>query len=270
MQVVRSAPPGLYLDAGELGEVLLPNRYRPEQVVDGDTIDVFLFRDSEDRLTATTEEPYAWAGEFALFEVVGVVAGVGAFLDWGLPKDLFLPLREQAQRVQEGNWIVAFVMVDPKSHRMIASTRLSHFIDQKDHEYYEGQPVRFLVSEQTDLGYKCIVDHSYSGLLYSKDLHIDLEIGEFIDGYIRAIREDRKIDLSLDPSGYERIGPIALQVLDKLKAAGGRLEFNDKSSPAEIRVHFATSKKAFKQALGTLLKDKRIRFSKGGIELAEE
>ncbi|MEK0446203.1 MAG: hypothetical protein RLZZ399_1524 [Verrucomicrobiota bacterium] len=269
LNVLKLASPGLYLDGGELGEILLPKRYIPEGTEPGDVLDVFLYRDSEDRLVATTEEPYAWAGEFALLEVVGFTPGVGAFLDWGLPKDLLLPIREQARRVRVGEWIVVAVVLDKATHRIVASSRLNRHMSQTAPTYHEGQPVRFLIAEQTDLGFKAIVEHAHWGLLYRGELGSSLEIGQTVDGYVRTVRPDGKLDLSLDPSGYERVGPLTLQIVAALQAAGGRLEFDDRSSPDAIRATFSTSKKAFKQALGSLLKDGRIRFEAGGIELTE-
>ena len=270
LNVLRDTPPGLYLDGGELGDILLPKRYIPEGAESGDKLDVFVYRDSEDRLVATTEEPYAWVGDFALLEVVGFTPGIGAFLDWGLSKDLLLPIREQARRVREGEWVIAAVMLDEKTNRIIASTRLNRHMRASAVPYHAGQPVRFLIAEKTDLGYKAIVENSDWGLLYEGELAAPLEMGQHIDGYVGEVRPDGKLDLSLDPSGYQRVGPLTIQIVAALKAGGGRLEFDDKSSSESIRATFATSKKAFKQALGALLKDKRIRFVDAGVELLDE
>ncbi|MEI6712903.1 MAG: S1-like domain-containing RNA-binding protein [Verrucomicrobiota bacterium] len=270
LAVLRDTTPGLFLDGGALGEILLPKRYIEDGTEVGDVLDVFVYRDSEDRLVATTEEPFAWVGEFALFEVVGFTPGIGAFLDWGLAKDLLLPIREQARRVRVGEWIVAAVVLDKQSDRIIASTRLNRYLNLSDAPYHDGQPVRFMLAEKTDLGYKAIVENAHWGLLYQTDLATPMELGQFVDGYIRLMRPDGKIDLSLDPAGYDRVGPLALQIIAALEANNGRLEFNDKSSPESIRATFATSKKAFKQAVGSLLKDERIVFKNDGIELVEE
>ncbi len=270
LTVLRDTPPGAYLEGGELGDILLPGRYVPEGTEPGDKLDVFVYRDSEDRLVATTEEPYAWVGEFGLFEVVGVTTGIGSFLDWGLSKDLLLPIREHSRQVRVGEWVIAAVILDEKTNRIVASTKLNRQMKPNPAGYHDGQPVRFLIAEKTDLGYKAIVENADWGLLYEGELAGPLEIGQHVDGYVRSVRPDGKLDLSMDPSGYQRVGPLTIQIIAALKASGGRLEFDDKSSSEAIRATFATSKKAFKQALGSLFKDRRIRFVNGGIELAED
>ncbi len=270
LKVLKETPPGLFLEGGELGEILLPRRYVTGGMEVGDTLDVFLYRDSEDRPVATTEEPYAYVGEFGIFEVVGFTPNVGAFLDWGLSKDLLLPLREQAHRVRVGEWIVAAVVLDAVSHRIVASSKLSRHLNRTEPTYQEGQAVRFLLAERTPLGFKAIVENTHWGLLYSNETPGEWEIGQWVDGFVRLVRPDGKIDLCLDPAGYERVGGLTLQIIAALKGAGGRMAFNDKSSPESIRATFSTSKKAFKQALGALLKDGRIRFADSGIELIED
>lgn len=270
LRVLREALPGLYLDAGELGEVLLPKRYVPEGTNPGDRLKVFLYRDSEDRLIATTETPFVTAGEFALLRVVSVNPQIGAFLDWGLSKDLLLPIREQLRPVAVGEWVVVHVLVDPRTGRIIASTRLNRFLDRTEPLYDDGQPVRLLIAEETPLGFKAIVENAHWGLLYHSDLPVPVGIGQQIDGFVRTIREDGKIDLSLDSSGYKRIAPLTNRVMEAIKTNGGRLDLDDQSSPEEIRAAFGVSKKAFKQALGALYRQRRIRFLKRGIEMVEE
>lgn len=270
LQVLRDSPHGVFLEAGSWGEVLLPRRYVSEGLEVGRSVDVFLYRDSEDRVVATTEEPYAYVGEFGLFEVVGWTPGVGAFLDWGLPKDLLLPLREQARRLQVGEWVIAAVILDERSQRIVASTKLNRHMNRVVPEYVEGQMVRMLLAERTELGVKAIVENAHWGLLYASEMSGEWEIGQWLDGYVRRVRSDGKLDLGLDPTGYERVGPLCLQIVAALQAAGGRMPYTDKSSPEVIRATFATSKKAFKQALGALLKDGRIRFVEDGIALCED
>lgn len=268
--VVRETPSGLYLDGGNLGEILLPGRYVPKDAVPGSHIRVFIYRDSEDRLIATTETPFASVGEFALLRVVSVDPQIGAFLDWGLAKDLLLPIREQERRVRKGEWVVAYIFVDPKSDRIVASTRLNRHLNRTEPLYDDNQPVRLLIAGETPLGYKAIVENSHWGLLYHSDLPERLEIGQELDGYIRTIRPDGKIDLSLDRVGYGRVSPLKKQILEMLKAHGGHLDFDDQSTPEDIRATFGTSKKAFKQAIGALYRERRIRFTEPGIELLEE
>lgn len=270
LRVLREALPGLYLDAGELGEVLLPKRYIPEGTNPGDKLKVFLYRDSEDRLIATTEAPFATAGEFALLRVVSVDRQIGAFLDWGLSKDLLLPIREQKRPVAVGDWVVVHVLVDPRTGRIVASTRLDRFLNRTEPLYDDGQPVNLLVVGETPLGFKAIVENAHSGLLYHSDLTVPVGIGQQLEGFVRTIREDGKIDLSLNPSGYKRIAPLTKRILETLKANDGRIDLDDQSSPEAIRAVFGVSKKAFKQALGALYRQRRIQFLKQGIELLEE
>jgi predicted RNA-binding protein (virulence factor B family) len=266
LAVLREAPPGLYLDGGTLGEILMPKRYITRGDGPGSELDVFVYLDSEDRLVATTEQPYVKVGGFALLQVVGVSPGVGAFLDWGLSKDLLLPMREQGRRVRSREWVVVAVAIDPISGRIYASTRLDRHLDRTPANYRAGQAVDLLVAEQTPLGFKAIIEEAHWGLLYQGEMATPLAIGQRIQGFIRTIREDGKIDLSLDQAGYQRVAPLTGEILKALKANGGRLEFNDQSSPEAIRETFGVSKKAFKQALGALLRQRQIRFEGGGVE----
>ena len=267
LRVVREAPPGLYLDGEELGEILMPKRYVPPGTVRGDTLEVFVHRDSEDRLVATTEIPRACVGEFAALIVVGLKARIGAFLEWGLTKDLFLPLREQGRRVAIGDTVVVYVRLDEKSSRIVATTRFERYLDRTPAPYKEGDRVHLLIAGESPLGYKAIVENAHLGLLFKSDLSAPIPIGEKVEGYVRAVRPDGKIDLSLNRAGYDRVRPLTDQILAALQIAGGRLAFSDESSPAEIRAQFGTSKKAFKQALGALYRRRRIRLSENGIEL---
>ncbi|HEU5079057.1 MAG TPA: S1-like domain-containing RNA-binding protein [Opitutaceae bacterium] len=265
--IVREAPPGLYLDGGEHGEVLLPGRYITMDAVPGKTIDVFVYRDSEDRLVATTEEPYAQVGEFAYLRVVGVNPRVGTFLDWGLEKDLLLPAREQTKPLNTGDWVVVHVGLDERTDRIVASMRLNRHFSASFPEYAEGQPVKLLIYGDTPLGYNAVVNHLHRGLLYRNDIPGELAVGQALDGFVRVVRPDGKIDLGLDRVGYRRIGPLSEQIIESLKAAGGRMPFNDESTPEEIRAAFGVSKKAFKQAIGALYRDRKILIESHGIRL---
>lgn len=270
LRVVRQAPPGAYLDAGELGEILLPRRYVAHSLPPGALLDVFLYRDSEDRLVATTETPRAAVGEFAFLQVVSANPRLGAFLDWGLSKDLLLPRREQTAPVQAGEWVVVAVALDPQSGRIVASMRLNRHLHRTPPTYTEGQRVGLLISGYTPLGCQAIVENAHAGLLYASELATPPQLGERLDGYVRRVREAGKIDLGLDPEGYRRVIPLAQQIMTALAAAGGRIVCDDESSPDEIRRAFGTSKKAFKQALGALYRDRRIRFTRPGVELVEK
>ena len=269
LRVIREAPPGVYLDGGDLGEILLPNRYVPRGTIGGEVVDVFVFCDSADRLVATTETPHATVGEFAYLRVVGFKPGVGAFLDWGLTKDLLLPIREQDDRVAVGDWVIAFIFVDEKSMRIVASTRLNRHLNRTPPEYRDGQPVSLLITGETDLGYNAIIDGAHRGLLYRTDLSGPLAVGQKHDGYVRTVRPDGKIDLSLDAAGYRRVAPLAERIIELLGEAGGRLPYGDESSPVEIREAFGASKKAFKQAIGALYRERRISIETHGIRLID-
>ena len=269
LPIVRASAPGLYLDGGELGEILLPGRYIPRDLKPKDKLDVFVYRDSEDRLVATTETPHVMVGEFACLRVISVNQNVGAFLDWGLSKDLLLPFREQEFPVRAGQRVVVFVCLDPKSDRILATTRLKRHLSRDTPAYRNGQPVNLLVVNQTPLGYTAIVENAHLGLLYHNNLSVPLEVGQKIKGFVRIVRPGGKIDLSLDASGYKRVASLTEQVVQALERSGGRLELDDDSSPEAIRQAFGASKKAFKQALGKLYKERRISFSKPGIQLLD-
>ena len=269
LSIVRASTPGLYLDGGELGEILLPGRYIPADLKPKDKLDVFVYRDSEDRLVATTEIPHASVGEFACLRVVSVNDRVGAFLDWGLAKDLLLPFREQERSVRTGQRVVVFVYLDPPTERIVATTRLRRHLSPERPLYRPSQPVNLLITGATPLGYPAIVENAHSGLLYRDNLTAPLQIGQRLQGFVRNIRPNGQIDLSLDAAGYKRVAPLTDQIIKALEQEGGQLAFDDDSSPAAIRQKFSVSKKAFKQALGKLYKSRRIRFRKPGIQLLD-
>ncbi len=265
LTILRESPHGFYLDGGELGEILLPGRSLPAGKGPGEPVDVFLYCDSEDRLVATTAEPLVMAGGFAMLEAVSYYPGTGAFLYWGLDKDLLLPIRDQIGHVAPGDLVLVHVHVDHRSQRMAASMKLDRFLDKSPPYYDDGQPVELLIVSETPLGYKAIVENAHWGLLYHSDMATAPEPGQRLTGYVRTIRDDGKIDLSLDPSGYRRVKPLAQQIMESLQEAGGYLPYDDQSSPEEIRSAFNTSKKAFKQALGALYRDRLITFEKPGM-----
>ncbi len=267
---IRDSVNGWYLDGGEHGEILLPAKYATEAVRCGEGISVFVYKDSEDRMVATTETPKAMVGQFATLEVLSVNPKVGAFLDWGLSKDLLLPYREQQSDPMEGDYCVVYILVDELSGRIIASERLTEFVSQEVPEYESEEEVDLLVIDETPLGYKAIINDKHLGLLYHNDLSEPLEYGQWIVGYISQVREDGKIDLSRDRRGHKRIEPIGQDILEALRANDGSLPFNDKSSPESIRETFDVSKQAFKRAIGVLYKQKRIWIEDDGIALVEK
>jgi uncharacterized protein len=267
LAIVRQAPPGYYLDGGEHGEILLPGRYISAGAMPGGKLDVFVYRDSEDRLVATTETPRAMVGEFAYLRVISHNPGIGAFLDWGLEKDLLLPRREYAGGVHAGGHVLVYVMVDERSDRIVATARLNRHLNLTPPNYTEGQAVKLIVESETPLGYKAIINGAHTGLLYRAELSGPLSIGQTLDGFIRTVRPDGKIDLGLDPAGHRRLGPLTEQIITALKTADGHLPYHDGSSPEEIRTALGMSKKSFKQAIGVLYRERRIAIEPAGIRL---
>lgn len=265
LPVLHSSPPGIYLDGGPLGEILLPRRYIPAGTGQGDLLDVFVYRDSEDRLVATTDTPLAMVGEFAVLEVAAINRQVGAFLNWGLPKDLLLPFREQTDRLWVGDKVLVYVKVDERTDRIIATTRLQKHASKERPPFKTGQAVRLMIAQKTPLGYNAIVEGTHMGLLHQGGVATPLQPGQELGGYIAQIHPGGKLDLCLDASGYQRVASLTDRILAALQAAGGRLRFDDESSPEELRAAFDTSKKAFKQALGALYKQRKIEFTRPGI-----
>ena len=269
LPVARASAPGLYLNGGELGEILLPGRYIPAGLAPGDKLDVFVYLDSEDRLVATTETPKAMVGEFACLKGVNVHPRVGVFLDWGLAKDLLLPFGEHMGRLRPGQMVVVYVVLDAVSKRIFASARLERHLRNPSETYRERQAVNLLIVNRTPLGYNTLVEENRLGLLYHDKLAAPLEVGQRVKGFVRTVRPNGKLDLSLDAAGYRRVAPLREQIVAALEQAGGKLAFDDDSSPEAIRLKFGCSKKAFKQALGALYKSRRIRFEAPGIQLLD-
>jgi predicted RNA-binding protein (virulence factor B family) len=265
LTVTRSADAGAYLDAGPLGEVLLPRRYVTGSMRPGSQVDAFLYRDSEDRLVATTERPRAMVGEFACMEVRDISERAGAFLDWGLPKDLLLPFREQGKPVRVGQRVVVAVVMDGRTDRIIASARVDDHLRTGVPLYRVGQEVDALVFARTPLGYGVVVENAYRGLLFTDGAPREVRYGERLRAFVRAVRDDGKVDLGFDPAGYARVAPLGERILAALAAAGGTLPVGDHSSPEEIRARFGASKKAFKQAIGALYRERRIEIGDAGI-----
>jgi predicted RNA-binding protein (virulence factor B family) len=235
----------------------------------GDKLDVFIYFDSEDRLVATTETPYIMVGEFALLKVISVEY-VGAFVDWGLSKDLLVPYSEQRHPMKVGHSVVVHAFQDEETDRITGSTKLDDFLDLVPFDGNEGDEVDLLICSQTDLGYKAIINHQHWGLLYESDTFKKVHKGMQTRGYIERIRHDGKIDVSLEPKGYKKVVDFTEQLYEAIKQAGGYLPLSDKSHPDDIRARFHTSKKTFKKAVGALYKRRRITLEDGGIRLLEE
>lgn len=268
LKVVKSVSFGVYLDGGEGLEILLPLRYVPMDTKPGDEIEVFIYHDNEGRLIATTARPYAIVGEFQFMEVKDV-NDAGAFLDWGIMKDLLVPFREQRIPMKEGKWYLVYVRLDPVTKRIMASSRVDKFLDNTPPLYEYNEEVNLLVTDQTDLGYKVIINNQHWGLLYYDEVFQRLERGERLKGYIKEVREDDKIDVSLRPLGYQKVEGIADTVLKALRQKGGYIAVHDKSDPDLIYSLFHCSKKAFKQAIGSLYKQRLIKLEDKGIRLCD-
>ncbi|HLN73657.1 MAG: S1 RNA-binding domain-containing protein [Methylococcaceae bacterium] len=266
LYVIKELDFGIYLDGGDLGEILMPRQYVPEGTQPEDMIDAFIYLDSEDRLVATTLKPKAMVEEFALLEVVSVTQ-VGAFLNWGLPKDLFVPFREQRQPMEEGKKYLVYVYLDLNSKRIAASSKIEQFLDNIPVDYDEGEEVDLIIVNPTDLGYNAIIDNSHLGVLYKNEVFQELNPGDKIQGFIKKIRTDGKIDLSLVKAGYEKISSFADSIIAQLEKHEGFLPFTDKSSPEEIYKIFKFSKKNFKAAVGALYKKRMISLEENGIRL---
>lgn len=268
LRVVREVDFGVYLDGEELGEILLPERYLAEGCKVGDTIEVFIYLDSEDRLVAGTERPYAEVGDFAFLKVVDL-GPVGAFLDWGLPKDLLVPFREQKEKMAEGREYVVFVYLD-NSMRIAASSRLDRFLGKEPASFQADEEVELLICDETDLGYKAIINGTHMGVLYRNEVFQKLKKGQQIRGFIKKVRDDGKIDLALQKGGPKKVDELSEKILNALKKEGGFLSVTDKSSPKVINSLFGCSKNTYKKAVGGLYKKRLIILEKSGIRLCEK
>ena len=260
---------GVYLDGGQLGEILLPMKWVPEGTKPGDSLEVFIYFDSEDRLIATTQKPKVMVGEFALLRAKAVNQ-VGAFMDWGLDKDLLVPYREQNAKMIQGRWYLVYVYPDPNGGRIAGSARLERYFNPEPAELNVGDEVDLIIWTKSDLGYKAIINNNYEGLLYDSDIFQEPELGQRMKGFVIKMREDGKIDLSLQKPGYEKVDELSGKILSMLEVNNGFIGANDKSPAEEIYTLFGMSKKTFKKALGTLYKQRLISIDADGIRLIRE
>ena len=267
LEVVKEVDFGVYLNGGDDGEILVPSRYVPEGCRPGDMLNVFIYLDNEERLIATTLQPKVQVDEFACLEVAWVNE-YGAFLDWGLMKDLFVPFREQKMKMQKGHRYVVHAHVDEDSYRIMASAKVEKYLSKDMPPYQSGEEVEVMAWQKTDLGYKVIVDNKYSGLVYQKEIFKALEPGMKMQAYIRQVREDGKIDLTLQKDGLQKVGDFAEVLLQYIKEQGGHTSLNDKSAAEDIYDTFGVSKKTFKKAVGDLYKKRLILLVEDGIRLA--
>lgn len=268
LKVVKNVDFGTYLDGGEAGEILLPARYVSEPLHPGDELEVFIYRDNEGRLIATTEHPFAQVGEFAFLQVTDVNR-TGAFLDWGLMKQLLVPYSEQTMKLCRGMVIPVYVYLDDSSKRIVASAKLDKFLGNRLPRYHQGEAVKALVYKHNELGYKAIVDNLFHGMIYESELYRPLEIGKTVTAYVKNVRDDGRIDLLMSGSNDGRIEALAERIMERLATEpDGYLPLTDSSSPEAINHVFACSKKDFKRAIGSLYKAHRLTITDDGIRKA--
>ena len=268
MRVVKILDFGIYLDGGEDGEILMPTKWVPEGTLVDDMLDVFIYFDSEDRLIATTLTPKAKVGEFAFLKVAEVNQ-FGAFMEWGLDKDLMVPFKEQNAKMIKGRNYIVYPYIDPRTKRIAASARLEKFLDVEPHEYTAGEQVDLMIWTRSDLGFNAIINSKHTGMLYGNQIFKNVGTGMQMKGYIKLVRPDGKIDLLLEKPGFEKIDELSAYILQVLEVHGGYMDFNDKSPADEIYNVFQMSKKNFKKALGTLYRQKKISIMPEGIKLTE-
>lgn len=266
LTIVKAVDFGLYLDGGDEGEILLPSRYVPKDCRIGDELDVFIYLDNEERIVATTQKPLAKVGDFAYLEV-SWVNEYGAFLHWGPLKDLFCPFREQKMRMEIDESYIVFVYIDRESYRIAASAKIEHYLQKDTPPYTVGTETDLLIWQKTDLGFKVIIDNRYQGLVYEDQIFKRIHTGDRMKGYISQVREDGKLDVTLQPLGYQQARAFSDTLLQYLKNNGGFCDLGDKSDVEDIKRRFQVSKKTFKKAVGDLYKRYLIVFDEQGIRL---
>ncbi|MBG6129806.1 putative RNA-binding protein (virulence factor B family) [Aquimarina sp. EL_43] len=268
LEIVREREQGIYLCDEEGDEVLLPNKYVPEQFQIRDVLKVFVYLDSSERIVATTLEPFATVKSFAYLKCTNV-SGIGAFLDWGLEKDLFVPFREQSSKMRVGSWYLVYVYLDEETNRLVASSKTNAFLDNSLVLLSSYDEVDLIASHPSPQGWNMIVNQKHLGLVYSDEIFQKITPGDQLKGFVKKVRPDGKIDLTLQRHGFRGIEPNAEQILKELKLSGGFIDLNDKSDPEDIKEVFQLSKKSFKKAIGSLYKLRKIVIEKEGIRLVE-
>jgi uncharacterized protein len=266
LRIVKEVDFGIYLDGEEYGEILMPKRYVPSNCEIEDVISVFIYKDSEDRIIATTEHPKTMVGEFALLKATSVNT-TGAFLDWGLPKELMVPYREQRHKIEKGKSYVIYTYLDKESERIVASTKIDRFLDNIPPEYNPGQEVDLFIISKIEIGFKAIINNTHTGMLYKNEVFKNIKQGQSLKGYIKKVRDDEKIDLSLEKPGLEKLDELSQRILKYLNDNEGFMELTDKSEPEKIYQYFETSKKNYKKAIGALYKKRLIQIEDQGIRI---
>lgn len=268
LRVTRFSEHGAYLDGGDVGEILMPRAYVPAGLREGEAVRVFVYLDQGSRLVGTTETPLATVGQFAYLRVAWVNE-YGAFLDWGLMKDLFVPFREQKMRMVVGRGYVVYIYIDRETRRIVASAKVERFLKPAPHSLRRGEHVTMLVQQKTDLGFKVIVDNRYAGMIYDDALFTTPHTGDVLGGSVLTVRPDGRLDLAVGAIGTQRFRDFAEQLLQELREAGGTLPYTDSSAPDDIAHRFGVSKKTFKRAVGTLYRENKITLGKDEITLSK-
>lgn len=266
LTILRETEPGLFLSDDDDNEVLLPNRYVPEEFKIWDKLEVFVYLDNDERLVAVTDDPYIVRGEFAVLRC-NQVTNHGAFLDWGMVKELFCPFKEQAFKMKKGGWYLVYCYLDEETERLVASSKTNHFLDNKELTVNQFDEVDVIVSHPSDIGMNVIINNKHSGLIFNDDIFKDLSIGDKLKGIVKKIRPDNKLDISLGQIGYRNIEPNAQAIIDELNDNNGFIKLTDKSAPEDIKDILQMSKKSFKKAVGTLYKQRLITIKEDGIYL---
>lgn len=268
LEILRETDPGLYLGDTEENVVLLPHRYKPENFNIGDMLEVFVYLDYEERPVATTLTPHVLLNDFGYLHCSDVNE-FGAFMDWGVQKQLFVPFKEQARPMKVGNWYIVYLSMDEQTNRLVGSSKTNKYLNNDTVTLEKFDEIAIMVTHITDLGANVIVNGKHKGLIFINDIFEDIRTGDTMKAFVKSVREDNKIDVVLQSPGYRSIEPNANFILEELKAAGGFMPLHDKSDPQAIKNELGMSKKSFKKAIGTLYKDKQIAIKPDGIELID-
>ncbi|MCX2680120.1 S1-like domain-containing RNA-binding protein [Galbibacter sp. EGI 63066] len=266
LEILRETSVGLFLGDEEGNDILLPNKYVPNDYEIGDTITVFCYLDHEERPVSTTLTPKITKNSFALLHVAET-SGIGAFLDWGLEKQLFVPFKEQARKMEAGKWYLVYAFLDEKTNRMVGSSKTNQFLSNEELTITPDEEVDLIISRFTDIGVEVIINEKHKGLVYNNEIFHDLKLGGRQKGYVKKIREGNKVDISLQPIGYKNLEPVSQKVMDALKRNNGFLGLHDKSDPEDIKAILGMSKKSFKKAIGILYKNRQLLIKDDGIHL---
>ncbi len=269
LTLTRFCDKGAMLDGLEAGEILLPKQYIKDWMTVGEKIHVIVYPDSNDFLVGTTEKAYAQADDFAFLEVI-MVNNMGAYLDWGVSRKLFVPFREQRMRMHEGGFYLVYIVYNKNTNRIYGTAKYDKYIDKTQPPYYAGDEVKILIASKTDLGFKAVIDNRYGGMLYANELTENIEVGDERVAYIKRVRDDYKIDLSLSKIGFARIADFSDELQNRLQERGGFIALNDNSDAEEIFDFFGVSKKTFKKAIGDLYRKRLITINEEGIQLIAE